>query len=341
MSSYFANPLNPLQNPHSFHPSTSIPPLTHQTILVTGGNAGVGLESIRQLLPRRPERIYLAARTQAKYDNAITSLAEGTNATSVKAVVRFLELDLADFDSIKRAAEQVLRDSERLDILMCNAGVMALPPGLTKQGYEVQFGTNHMGHALLVKLLVPLLERTVEHGHGARIIVLSSAAEGLAPRASGINFPALTTTMESYHTYTRYAQSKLANIMFVKELARRHNGVTSVAVHPGRVRTQLLDTFNEKKSWVGWAQGVYDGLCMMGVEKGAWSQVWAATAEIDTETGDKKKGCSGGAGAGVVRSGDYYWPVGVATKGSKWARDGDLARRLWEWQEDEFRKHGC
>ena len=191
---------------------------------------------------------------------------------------------------------------------------------------------------------MPLLERTAERsqrqeGHkGVRIVVLSSGGEALAPRASGIAFPTLTTTMESYHTYTRYGQSKLANILFVKELARRYAGITSVAVHPGRVRTQLLDKFNERRSWTSWAQGVYDGLCMMGVERGAWSQVWASTAEI-REGEEGGKSC-GGKGPGGVRSGEYYWPVGVVTKGSKWARDEDLAKRLWEWQEDEFRKHG-
>lgn len=314
-------------NVYHFDASTSIPEQTDKIILVTGGNAGVGLESVRQLARHRPAKIYLAARTGAKFDLAIQSILK--DVPEAKSVVEFLELDLASFASVKAAAEKVLSENDRLDVLLNNAGVMALPPGTTQEGYEIQFGTNHMGHALLTRRLMPLLLTTAEAGREVRVVNLSSAAEQIGALRGQISFDQLKTDMRNVHTYMRYGQSKLANVLFTRELAKRYPSVTSVAVHPGRVRTQLLDTFFQKRTLAGWLQGFMDAIVMMPVEKGALSQLWAASDNNKDKNGQPR-----------VHSGSYYWPVGWKQAGSKLSRDAQLAGKLWEWQEKEFTDHG-
>lgn len=235
----------------------------------------------------------------------------------------FLELDLSSFASVKRAADTVLASSARLDLLINNAGVMALPPGLTEDGYEIHFGTNHMGHVLLTNLLMPLLLKTAaEPGSDVRIINLTSAGEGLAPKGGFLPDQA-TTKMEPYHPYTRYGHSKLANVLFTKELAKRYPTIKSVAIHPGRVQTDLLNHFLENITFTSVFQKTYDFFASVSVEKGVYNQLWAAV-------GDKDK----------VKSGEYYAPVGKGGVQSSAGKDMVLAAKLWDWQEAEFAKKG-
>jgi NAD(P)-dependent dehydrogenase (short-subunit alcohol dehydrogenase family) len=157
----------------TFNPDNDIPDLSSKTIIVTGGNAGVGKGTVLQLAKHNPARLYLCARSKTKADAAIADII----AVVPRAKIEFLELDLASFASIKRAADNVLASNTRLDILINNAGVMNLPPGLTEDGFELQFGTNHVGPALFTKLLMPLLSKTVsEPDLDARIVNLSSVA---------------------------------------------------------------------------------------------------------------------------------------------------------------------
>lgn len=206
----------------------------------------------------------------------------------------------------------------RLDRLFLNAGIMAGPAGVTEQGYELQFGTNHMGHALLTKLLLPtLLKTAAEPGADVRVVALSSVGHAATPWG-GINFAGLKTPMSSMlpsATWTRYGQSKLANILFAKELARRNPSITAVAVHPGVVATELFrSTLPAALGGVmNWAKGTF----FKRVEEGAQNQLWA------------------GCGEGVV-SGEYYMPVGIPGQCSRTANDAALAKKLWEWTEKEL-----
>ncbi|KAG5807470.1 hypothetical protein H9Q74_008305 [Fusarium xylarioides] len=136
--------------------SKDIPSLEGKVILVTGATAGLGKESVLQFAHHNPSRIYLCSRNLQKAQLA----AQDIKQTVPSASIRLLHLDLCSFASIKEAARIVLSESERLDILMLNAGTMFVPLDHTADGYEIQFGTNHMGHALLNKLLIPLLEKT-------------------------------------------------------------------------------------------------------------------------------------------------------------------------------------
>ena len=159
-----------------------------------------------------------------KADELITRLAT----THPDVPVTFIQCDLADLKSVQAAAQRFLGQADRLDVLYANAGVMALPPSQTKDGYETQFGTNHMGHALLIKLLLPLMLRTAEEPQSdVRIINVSSIAYKQAPK-EGIAFDTLKTPQADLGSlipggkWARYGQSKLANMLYTRELAQRH-----------------------------------------------------------------------------------------------------------------------
>lgn len=212
--------------------------------------------------------------------------------------------------------------SPRLDLLICNAGVMALPAGLTAQGYELQFGTNHVGHALLTKLLLPTLTRTAAAGADVRVVVVASAAHWWCAWRGGIDFGALKTAAGCGSTWARYGVSKLANILYARQLAARvgGEGVRVVSVHPGVVDTALRSTFVGALGRVGgWVDGVVKACVLVDVHGGALNQLWAATAE------------------GVV-GGEYYGygKAGWMGGGSWWSQDEALGEKLWEWTEREL-----
>jgi NAD(P)-dependent dehydrogenase (short-subunit alcohol dehydrogenase family) len=313
----------------SFNPKTDIPPLTDKVILVTGGNVGLGKQAILEYARHGPLLIWLAARSVQKANAAANEIRQQVP----DARIQVLELDLASFDSIKKAAATVLAESSRLDILMLNAGIMATAPGLTADGYELQFGTNHMGHALLTKLLLPLLNKTSRssssnnsNNHNdmppatadVRIISLSSHGHTYAGKG-GIDFATLQTRAEAMSALGRYSQSKLANVLWARQLAREHPHFTVAAVHPGVVRTQLMERATGTPAIVR-ALTRAGGCLLTPVDQGVRNQLWASVA------------------AGV-ESGEYYEPVGVAGLASADGRDEALARRLWTWTERELQGH--
>lgn len=202
---------------------------------------------------------------------------------------------------------------------------MATPPDTTAEGYELQFGTNHIGHALLTKLLLPTLLKTAEKPDAdVRIVNLSSEGHNLAPSPGGIILDQAELLKQS--PWRRYGQSKLANILFTRELARRYPSITSVAVHPGVIITGLYQPARDSGMLmrVGVAAfGLLSWPFLPDVRGGTLNQLWAAVAPRER-----------------VSSGAYYTPVGKRSEGSGFARDEGLAGRLWEWTEGELKKHG-
>ncbi|KAK0649615.1 hypothetical protein B0T16DRAFT_410447 [Cercophora newfieldiana] len=296
-----------------FNPDKEIPSLKGKTILVTGGNSGLGKQSILELAKHEPALIWLAARSESRAQAAIDDILK----TVPTATIKPLDLDLASFPSVKAAAARVLAASDRLDILMLNAGIMATPPGLTASGYELQFGTNHMGHALLTKLLLPLLLKTAAlPSADVRVVVLSSEAHRMLPRG-GIVFDTIKTPQESMFTATRYGQSKTANILFASEMARRYPQIRTVVVHPGAVATNLTTPFSQANLLLRPFVGVYFAVFAVTVEEGVKNQLWACVSD-------------------KARSGVYYTPVGWEKTPEANARDEGLAKRLWEWTEKEL-----
>lgn len=303
----------------SFTPATDIPSLEGKHILVTGGNGGLGKQAIIDLIPHGPAVIWLAARGAGRAQAAADSLTiPAGSPTRVKA----LEMDLTSLDSVRAAAQAVLAESPRLDVLMANAGVMMTPEGVTAEGYEIQFGTNHVGHFLLTKLLLPLLEKTAAAPTGdARIVILSSIGYRMRP-AGGVNYTTVKGTAPTINTFARYGQSKIANIWMGTELARRYPQILTVSVHPGSVASNLTDSLSQTLNPVsrGMLWG-YNKAIAVSVPKGAKNQLWAATAPRE----------------GIV-NGEFYVPVGSAGVMDELARDGAKAKELWEWSEKEAAK---
>jgi retinol dehydrogenase-12 len=228
-------------------------------------------------------------------------------------------LDLSSLASVKDAADVVNTTTDRLDILINNAGIMATPPGTTKEGYEIQFGTNHVGHALLTKLLLPKLEATAENlGADVRIISLSSVGHQFAPKG-GLLLDKVHSETSSISTVARYGQSKLANILYSNELAKRYPKIRCISVHPGSVNTGLKRGVQSSWPWLSPIVPVVTALFTTSVQQGTLSQLWAATSK-DAQTGK------------------YYVPVGKESAGSAYAQDKELGEKLWKWTEGEMDK---
>ncbi|KAI9768959.1 MAG: hypothetical protein M1840_004555 [Geoglossum simile] len=303
----------------SFIPDSAIPDLAGRVILVTGGNTGIGKETILQLAKHSPTRIYIATRNATKAETAIQEIKSAVS----NAEIEFLELDLSSCASIKRAASEFLSKEERLDILINNAGVLGHLATETAEGYDIQFGTNYIGHHLLTKLLIPTLLKTSElqklKPKWVRIVNVSSAAHATSP-PGGIVFDDIN--QGKAHPITRYGQSKLANILETRELARRYPSITSVAVHPGIILTQIYDVSRDSTAMMRYGLGIYGrSWFMQSVAQGALNQLWAATSD-------------------EVENGAYYNPIGSKSKGSSYAQDGELARKLWDWTEADLSKRG-
>ncbi|GJD03555.1 short-chain dehydrogenase [Colletotrichum higginsianum] len=301
----------------NFQPDTDIPDLAGKVVLVTGGNAGLGLETVRQIAKHNPAHIYLAARSREKGEAAIEALRKENGAA---APISHLPLDLASFESVKAAAKQFLASSSRLDLLVNNAGIMSTPEGLTADGYEVQFGTNHMGHALLTRLLLPTLSRTAAENPDVRVVFLSSAAEGWAP-ADTYRLEKLKTTMPETASRYRYGISKVANIHYAAALAERHPEVKVVSVHPGIVATNLADALiSNSNAVLGTLLWAATKIVAVSPQKGALNQLWASFHPD-------------------VKTGEFYHPIGVAGKGTPLSQNAEQREKLWQWTEDEIRSH--
>ena len=207
-----------------------IPDLAGQVALVTGANSGIGFETAHALARHGAETV-LACRDPDKVASAVARI----RAEIPEARLHALSLDLADLDAVAMGAATFVRRFTRLDILICNAGVMVPPYGQTKQGFELQFGTNHLGHFALVGRLMPSLMASGQ----ARVVVVSS----LAALFGQIDFDDLQWQRRRYAKWPAYGQSKLANLVFALELARRlaaaESAVSAFAAHPGGAMTNL------------------------------------------------------------------------------------------------------
>ncbi|KAH8685433.1 hypothetical protein BGZ60DRAFT_395175 [Tricladium varicosporioides] len=321
------------RSPVSFDPKRDIPDLSGKVIAITGGNTGIGAELVLRLASHHPAHIYILSRNIQTTTTTIRSIRTFTHNCPP---ITHIPLDLTSLSSVRSCATALLAQTERLDLLFLNAGIM-LPAGgggLTEDGYEVQFGTNHLGHFLLAKLLLPLLESTAKKPEAdVRVITLSSVGM-LFVFPHGFDFNTLKSIGSSWFPANlyRYGRSKLANALFTREFQRRygHTGITCISVHPGIISSGLWkDVFHFAQGWSPGLANFFVGLSkkipvvgFQSVEEGARNPLWAASARI-------------GGRAGEVEAGEFYTPVGVEGQGTWASRDMELAGRLWEWSEKE------
>ena len=291
-----------------------IPVQSGRVAIVTGANSGLGSESALALAAKGAH-VVLACRDAAKAQSALQAIRAASPAVSVEAMA----LDLASLASVRAFAEAFVAQHERLDLLCNNAGVMAIPHRRTTDGFEMQFGTNHLGHFALTGLLLPHLLDTP----GARVVSVSSSAH----RPGKIHWDDLQLE-RSYRNWRAYAQSKLANLLFAFELDRRlrkaGTSVISVAAHPGYAATNL-QSVGARMAGSRVLERLFEvanRLIAQSAAMGALPTLYAATAP-------------------EVQGGDYFGP---ASLGEMWghprkvrssARSKDLAdaARLWKLSE--------
>lgn len=279
----------------------SIPDQTGRTAIVTGANTGIGYETALALV-RKGATVVLACRDVAKADAAVAKIM----AEKPRGSASSQALDLSDLDSVNAFAKRFVAEHQRLDLLVNNAGVMVPPESQTRQGFELQIGTNHLGHFALTAHLLPLLRKTA----GARVVVVSSGVHHMGH----IDFEDLNFKRRGYSAPKAYAQSKLANLLFALELQRRLRSAGAdtivTAAHPGWTATDLQRTAG--------AARFFNPFFAMKAPDGALPTLRAATDP-------------------TASAGDYYGPKRffemngppVRARINRRARDESVAARLW------------
>jgi NAD(P)-dependent dehydrogenase (short-subunit alcohol dehydrogenase family) len=280
-----------------------VPDQSGKTVVITGANTGLGYEAARAL-SMRGARVIIACRSRQKSEAAIARIKKQNGPVDVS----FVQLDLGDLSSVRRCAKQ-LQAEEKIDVLINNAGIMVPPYGLTKDGFESQFGVNHLGPFALTGLL---LEKLAESS-SSRVVNTSS----IAHNPGKISFGDINAE-QHYSAAARYSMSKLANLLFSYELQRRLEAadlpVLSVACHPGIASTELS---RYMPSLLGKANELMKPFFNTAAA-GAWPTLSAATSE-------------------EVVGGEYYGPANrfgtagpaIRVRSNRASRDTRVAERLW------------
>ena len=292
----------------------NIPDLSDRVIMVTGANSGIGYEAARAFA-QHGAHVVLACRNRTKADAAVADIRASASDPSVEV----LEVDLGDLDSVASAAKQFLSDHDRLDILVNNAGLMALPHQRTAQGFEMQFGVNHLAPFALIGLLLDRLLSTP----GSRVVAVSSTGH----RPGTIHFDDLQLE-KNYGPWRAYFQSKLANLLFTYELQRKlaaaGTSTIATAAHPGGARTNLGR--ENPGGIVNTVAHVLHPLINQVMQPASMGALPTLRAAVDP----------------AAAGGEYYGPDGLGEQrgyakrvdSTKRSKDLETARRLWTISEE-------
>lgn len=301
-----------------------IPDLAGETHFVTGANVGLGYWTARHLAAHGAS-VIIGCRSQAKCEKAAADIREDTGKSVETALI-----DLGSFASIRECAKKLSAAHSSIDGLNLNAGIMVPPFSLTKDGLESQIGTNHFGHFLLTKLLLPQVEAAAKAKGVATIVSVSSAAhyssypEGILPTIASMN------DESQYSRGEAYGQSKLANVLFAQELAERvkSKGILVNSIHPGGVDTELGRHIQDVIARVSVTLAGTFKQAMGGF---AWHPRDAALTQLYAAVGPslrKKK-----------LTGKYFHPIARETAPDPHAKDIALQRRLWQMSEEFIAEH--
>uniref|UniRef100_A0A093UR88 Putative oxidoreductase n=1 Tax=Talaromyces marneffei PM1 TaxID=1077442 RepID=A0A093UR88_TALMA len=295
----------------NFNPEKEIPELDGKVIFITGGTSGLGRASVASLAKRNPAHIYFTGRNNKAAQELIHEV--HTEKHSVK--LTFVKMDMTSLVSVKEACKE------------CNAGVMFIPAGVSKDGFELHFAINHLAHAMIIQELMPVLQKSASQpSSDVRVLCLTSTAWMSHP-SDGITFSTLRTPQRGFMgSYFRYGQSKLANIVYAAELARQYpdTNIRFISVHPGAVNTHLTTS-------IPWNLRLFTivFLCFLGVtfmdeDQGRLSQLWAAA----------------GAKRDELEDGGFYMPVGRLSNDrlDKTAKSLELSKKLWTFTQDVLSK---
>ncbi|KAH7926405.1 NAD(P)-binding protein [Leucogyrophana mollusca] len=288
-----------------------IPDLAGKVIIVTGANTGIGKETVKALLVHGA-KVYIATRNQDLAEKAILELKQETGNEAI-----FLKLDLADLSSVKAAAEEFTSKETQLHVLFNNAGVMVPPvERVTANGYDLQFGTNVLGHFYFTKLLLPTLISTAQaspDGH-VRVVTTSSSAHLFG----NLDFNTFKDgpARKKLSTNVLYCQSKFGNIVFAVELAKRYGdqGIVSTSLNPGNIQSDL------QRYVPDFARKLMNTFVLYDTPTGALTQLYAGT----------------GTGAAGL-NGKYLVPWARVSPARKETQDPKLGQALWEWLEEQVK----
>jgi NAD(P)-dependent dehydrogenase (short-subunit alcohol dehydrogenase family) len=300
--------------------------LKGKRILVTGVSAGLGVETARALVAHGAN-VVGTARDLEKAKRATSEVSKAASESG--ASLEVVELDLANLKSVRAAADKLVADGRLFDVIIANAGVMATPFGKTEDGFETQFGTNHLGHFVFVNRIAKLIKV------GGRLVTLSSSGHRFSD--VDLNDPNFETT--SYEPFVAYGRSKTANILFAVEFDRRHGdrGVRATAVHPGGIATELARHMPDG-AIEAWVQRIQEQRAAAGeppfefksIPQGAATSVWAGVVASTQEVGGKYcEDCQ----VGELISADSQ--VSTISKGVRgYALDPENAKALWKKSEE-------
>jgi len=295
--------------------------LTDKVILITGCSSGIGVETARAL-HATGAHLFLTVRDTKKGEDVIKDILSKNNSNgSSKGKIELLNLELDSLQSVRDCVADFHSKSKQLNVLINNAGVMCCAEGQTKDGFETQFGTNHLGHFLLFQLLKPTLLSSSTASFNSRVVSVTSAGH----RRSPILFDDLDLKKDGYDPWKSYGQSKTANIYLANEIERRYGskGLHATSVHPGVIETELgrhLDSEFKTKIFTEMK------LKLKSVEQGAATTVWAAIGkEWEGKGGKYLENCSVSV---PVKDEEALLP-GVAGH-AKWVYDEEAAKKLWE-----------
>jgi NAD(P)-dependent dehydrogenase (short-subunit alcohol dehydrogenase family) len=285
--------------------SNNITELIGKVVIVTGATSGLGKEATK-ILAQKNATVVMAVRNTKKANTVVQEIKQ----TLPNAKIDIKEMDLNSLESVKHFADKVLSSYDRLDVLINNAGIMACPFDKTKEGFEIQMGTNHLGHFALTGLLMPLLEKT----KNARIVATSS----IGHRMGNINFEDINWEKRTYSPTQAYSDSKLANLYFSYHLAKKlkaeNKDIKVTAAHPGWTKTDL-----QKHTWY---MRMLNPLFSQGPDQGVLPTLRAAF--------DPK-----------AQSGDYFGPSRffemhgspIVVKSNERSHDAEAAKKLWNISE--------
>ncbi|KAJ6490453.1 NAD-P-binding protein [Mycena vulgaris] len=291
--------------------ASQIPDLSGKVVLVTGGSGGIGKETAKILLGKNAH-VYIAARNATTGEQAVKELTKATGKTPV-----FLKVDLADLKSIKAAVQEFRSKETKLDILFNNGGVM-FPPleKTTVDGYDLQFGTNVLGHFYLTKLLLPELFAGAQSSPDgkARVVNTSSMGHMLMP---GLDFDTFKDgpARKKSDPKKLYGQSKFANVVFSNELARRYadRGIVSIALHPGNIKTDLSrHSSRVEQALTGWM--------LYPISLGVLTQLYAGTTA-----------------EALQYNGKYLIPWARVGKPHPDTDNAEQAAKLWDWLDAQVK----
>ncbi|MDP2343929.1 MAG: SDR family oxidoreductase [Deltaproteobacteria bacterium] len=277
--------------------------MSNKTVVVTGATQGIGLEAAKEFA-RRGARVIITARDAAKGAKAVEEISA---AGEGRVVVDVVACDFASIASIRAAAAEIKVKTDRVDVLLNNAGAVYMERGESADGHELTFAVNHLGYFVFTDELLDLVKLSAP----ARVVNVASDAHQVARK--GINFDDLQRK-QGYSGVTVYGETKLMNILYTRELARRlsGSGVTANCLHPGVIATGFG---TNNSGLMGWATRTLGPLFLLTPEKGAQTSIWLCTSkDVDGVTGQ-------------------YFAKKKLAKTTKHGRDDDAAKRLWELSE--------